>query len=149
MRSRLVEAFRKMVSACETFGSDSVLRSSFDFQAAKPDADSDLADTTCAVGLFADTFSLPCQRRCRPIVLNAPATPITMKATYFPAEVLLIIFKLVHNEERLRGDADIFWSSKDDNLSPSLFPYAIVAVCSYWRHYGARSRILDSHRHSR
>jgi len=48
----------------------------------------------------------------------------------FPAEVLLIIFKLVYHEEHYRFDDDM---SEEDILSPSLFPYSIAAVCPYWR----------------
>jgi hypothetical protein len=58
----------------------------------------------------------------------------TSIVTSFPAEVLLIIFKLVYREERRhRFNHDAFWPSKQDNLSPSLFPYSVAAVCSYWR----------------
>jgi hypothetical protein len=68
-------------------------------------------------------------------VLNTPTTRVTKKTSIaVPAEVLLIIFKLVYHEELYsRVNDDISWPSKEYILSPSLFPYAIAAVRSYWR----------------
>jgi hypothetical protein len=49
-----------------------------------------------------------------------------------PAELLLMILKLVYAQEIFVGWRDTGWMDTDINSS-SLFPYAIAAVCSHWR----------------
>ena len=81
----------------------------------------DLPSDTSAVEAFAETFSPPSSSR-------HPGT------NNLPAELLFIIFNLALDDE----DDDTFKSldlewDRFDARSPTLFPFAVAAVCSLWR----------------
>ena len=101
---------------------------------------SDLPSDTPAVGVFAETFS--------PQSSSSSRHPGTNN---LPAELLFVIFKLALDDERFRS-LDLEWY-KFDALSPTLFPFAVAAVCSLWRdivslvpNYWKRIVISSTHR---
>jgi hypothetical protein len=61
---------------------------------------------------------------------TASLGPRRAKTNNLPVELLMMIFKLVYEQEK-RG-MDLLWP-QSTILSPSLFPFAIAAVCSLWR----------------
>jgi hypothetical protein len=80
-----------------------------------------------AVEAFWKTFSPQREHK-----YAASMGPRRTKTNNLPAELLLIIFKLAYEQES--SEQDPFWSRpKSMFLSPSLFPYAVAAVCSLWR----------------
>lgn len=68
-----------------------------------------------------------------------PSLEIQRKSSIacLPPEILLIIFKMVHSQSRspftTTAHIDPSWYSRQDIISPSLFPRAVESVCSSWR----------------
>jgi hypothetical protein len=82
-----------------------------------------------AVDAFTKTF-LP---RSSPMTVTPPKRPGMVE--HLPVELLAIIFGLVYDQEILEPSDSLCpeWQDAADIVSPSLFPYAIASVCSFWR----------------
>ncbi|KAF8870732.1 hypothetical protein BD779DRAFT_1578862 [Infundibulicybe gibba] len=79
----------------------------------------------------------------RTMFATTPSTLATIRD--LPVEILVIIFKLVYASSRrpkypyfptfgrTASNLETVWSTQEDILAPSLFPYAVASVCPGWR----------------
>jgi hypothetical protein len=109
------------------------------------DIDIQLAND-CASGAFArlhvlnseSQSSLSSQDACpTTAVTNVKTSSQRPSRSFLPAELLLNIFQFVYTMSIQTPESPLSKSSmewkNEDSLSPSLFPYAIASVCSFWR----------------
>jgi hypothetical protein len=82
-----------------------------------------------AIVAFSRTFLPRCGHSLGVTHVLPPRHANGAKKENLPIELLLVIFKLVYEQEMLSGPP----TDLSDTLSPSLFPYAIASVCRLWR----------------
>ena len=84
----------------------------------------------CAIVALEETFSLQPRQHGRTVSFPAPRHAKSIHDC--PAEVLVMFFKFIYTKETLMMWDRLEWQ-KIDVSSPSLFPYTIATVCSFWR----------------